>query len=118
MYDYARWLFVERDAKQKFDNIAAGHEAALIAMGKIAAAKTVEAEDKHPPFIFQELMDKYRKLKFIQRATTSEITLIAREMLNWQDLEAFKSATGEEISMLEAELIMGIDAIFEGRDNG
>lgn len=87
-------------------------------MGKIAAAKTVEAEDKHPPFIFQELMDKYRKLKFIQRETTSEITLIAREMLNWQDLEAFKSATGEEISILEAELIMGIDAIFEGRDNG
>ncbi len=87
-------------------------------MGKIAATKTAKVEDKRPPLIFQELIDKYRKLKFIQRETASEITLIAREMLNWQDLEAFKSATGETISMLEAELIMGIDAIFEGRDNG
>jgi len=26
--------------------------------------------------------------------------------------------TGDEISLLEAELIMGIDAIFEGRDDG
>lgn len=87
-------------------------------MGKIAATKTAKAEDKRPPLIFQELMDKYRKLKFIQRETTSGITLIAREMLNWQDLVAYKSVTGDTISVLEAELIMGIDAIFEGREDG
>jgi hypothetical protein len=38
-------------------------------------------------------------------------------MINWQDLVAYKSVTGETISLLETELIMGIDAIFEARDD-
>jgi len=39
-------------------------------------------------------------------------------MINWRDLVAYKSMTGETISLLETELIMGIDAIFEGRNDG
>ena len=64
------------------------------------------------------MWDKYRNLKFIQRDTGEPLVLCPRDMINWQDLVAYKSMTGETISLLETELIMGIDAIFEGRNDG
>lgn len=70
------------------------------------------------PGIFAGVWDKYRNLKFIQRDTGESLVLCPRDMINWQDLVAYKSMTGETISLLETELIMGIDAIFEGRNDG
>lgn len=70
------------------------------------------------PFAFILTHDKYRELKFIQRDNGDNITIYPRDMLRWQDLNAYKEATGSTISILEAELIMGIDGIFEGREDG
>ncbi|ATE85640.1 hypothetical protein PF617_gp55 [Salmonella phage St162] len=64
------------------------------------------------------MWDKYRNLKFIQRDTGESLVLCPRGIIKWQDLIAYKSVTGDTISVLEAELIMGIDAIFEGREDG
>lgn len=79
-----------------------------------------QKEDKGPecPSIFLNVFDKYRTLKFAQRTTDEAVKLYPREMLSWQDIIAFKAATGYSLSFLESELIMGIDAIFEGRDDG
>lgn len=78
--------------------------------------KTEETGPACPP-LFLGVFDKYRMIKFAQRHTDEAVKLYAREMLNWQDIIAFTSATGHSLSLLEAELIMGIDAIFEGRED-
>jgi len=70
------------------------------------------------PALFADLFARYRELKFIQRDDGERITIYPREMLRWQDLVAYKEITGNEISLLDAELIMGIDGIFEGREDG
>lgn len=70
------------------------------------------------PSVFVGVWDKYRSLKFVQRDTGESVVLCPRDIIKWQDLVAYKSVTGDEISLLDAELIMGIDAIFEGRDDG
>ncbi len=77
-------------------------------------------EDKGPecPSIFLDVFDKYRALKFVRRETEEAVKLYARDMLNWQDIIAFKAATGHSLSILECELIMGLDAVFEGKDDG
>lgn len=77
-------------------------------------------EDKGPecPSVFLDVFDKYRALKFVRRETEEAVKLYARDMLNWQDIIAFKAATGHNLSILECELIMGLDAVFEGKDDG
>lgn len=118
MYDFATWSFVDKQKKQKFDSISDGHEAALIAMGVLQSAAKKEESGPKCPDIFIDTMDKYRALKFLQRHTSDSIRLYPRDMLTWRDLLDYQKATGHHISMLEAELIMGIDAIFEGREDG
>lgn len=87
-------------------------------MGVIKEA--VRNEDKGPecPSIFIGTFEKYRGLKFLQRNTDDSIRLYPRDMLTWHDLVAYQTVTGQRLSLLEAELIMGIDAIFEGREDG
>lgn len=70
------------------------------------------------PAIFTGVHEKYRELKFIQRLDEEVLKLIPREMLTWQDLRAYTDITGRRISYFDAELIMGLDAIFEGRNDG
>lgn len=69
------------------------------------------------PLIFLCTFDKYRDLKFTKRVTEEEIKLYARDSLSWSDVMAYKSVTGQNITMHEADLIMGLDAIFEGRND-
>lgn len=69
------------------------------------------------PALFVGVWDKYRSLKFIQRDTGESLVLCPRDIIKWQDLVAYTSATGDAISLLETELIMGIDAIFESRED-
>lgn len=90
----------------------------MAAIGQITTAAEKEDEGPALPGLFAGVWDKYRGLKFIQRDTGESLVLCPRDILNWQDLVAYKSVTGETISLLEAELIMGIDAIFEGRNDG
>lgn len=87
-------------------------------MGVISEPERKEERGPSCPPIFSGTFEKYRELKFIQRETGDTIKLYPRDMLTWPDLTAYKSATGQEITMLEAELIMGLDAIFEGKDDG
>lgn len=88
------------------------------AIGQLPTATVKDEAVPTLPGIFVGVWDKYRNLKFIQRNTADSLVLCPRDMLNWQDLVAYKSMTGETISLLETELIMGIDAIFEGREDG
>jgi hypothetical protein len=69
------------------------------------------------PPIFLTTFEKYRALKFTRRVTDDEVKLYARDTLNWSDLLAYKDVTGQNISMYEVDLIMGLDAIFEGRSD-
>lgn len=101
----------------KFDSIADGHKAALVDMGIVVQDKKERDEPQCPAF-FAGAHDKYRELKFMQRDNGDSITLYSRDAIGWRDLIAYKEATGNEISLLETEVIMGIDAIFEGREDG
>lgn len=87
-------------------------------MGVIQEVTRVPEQGPECPAIFAPVMDKYRSLKFVQRRTDDAVALYPREQLQWQDLQAYKGVTGDSISLLEAELIMGLDGIFEGRDDG
>ena len=87
-------------------------------IGQFQGSTEKEETGLECPSLFLGVFDKYRMIKFAQRHTDEAVKLYAREMLNWQDIIAFKAATGHSLSLLESELIMGIDAIFEGRDDG
>ena len=107
-----------KHARQKFDSIAEGHEAALIAMGVISSAdRTAQEEGPECPSLFMSTFQKYRELKFLRRVTEDSVKLYARDTLNWQDLAYYSQMSGQTISILEAELIMGLDTIFEGRND-
>lgn len=86
-------------------------------IGQLQESEKIEETGPACPSLFLGVFDKYRMIKFAQRHTDEAVKLYAREMLNWQDIIAFTSATGHSLSLLEAELIMGIDAIFEGRED-
>ena len=87
-------------------------------MGIIQEATRAPEHEPECPALLAPVMDKYRSLKFVQRRTDDAVVLYPREQLSWQDLAAYKGVTGDSISLLEAELIMGLDGIFEGRDDG
>lgn len=87
-------------------------------MGVIKEAERKEERGPECPPLFIGTFEKYRELKFIRRTTSDTMRLYPRDMLTWQEVTAFTAATGQKISMFEAELIMGLDAIFEGRDDG
>lgn len=87
-------------------------------MGVITATAKQDASGPGLPDIFVSVWDKYRSIKFVQRDTGESLVLCPRDIIKWQDLVAYTSVTRDTISLLDAELIMGIDAIFEGRENG
>jgi len=87
-------------------------------MGVISQPAKKENKGPECPLIFTGLMDKYRSLKFIRRIKDDVVNIYPRDMLTWHDLESFQRVSGHKLSMLESELIMGIEGIFEGRDDG
>ena len=87
-------------------------------MGIIQAAEKTPEKGPECPAIFTDVMAKYRALKFDQRKPDDAVKLYPREQLSWQDMAAFQQTTGERITLLESELIMGLDGIFEGREDG
>lgn len=87
-------------------------------MGVIQAVEKAPEKGPECPAIFTDVMAKYRALKFVQRKTDDAVKLYPREQLRWRDLAAYQQTTGERITLLESELIMGLDGIFEGRDDG
>lgn len=89
----------------------------MLSQGLISSIEKKEEKGPKCPFLFIGTMEKYRELKFIQRETSDNITIYPRDMLKWSDVAAYKEVTGQKISLLEAGLIMGIDAIFESRED-
>ena len=88
-------------------------------MGVIDGAKRAAREEGPScPSLFMSTFEKYRELKFLRHVTEDSVKLYARDTLNWQDLAYYSWMSGQTISILEAELIMGLDAIFEGRNDG
>ena len=87
-------------------------------MGVLKSATTKANDAPSLPAMFAGAWGKYRSLKFIQRDDGESLVLCPRDVLKWQDLVAYTTVTGDTISLLESELIMGIDAIFEGREDG
>lgn len=69
------------------------------------------------PVCFDGLHEVYRELKFIRREDGDMTKITPRDMLTWQDLRAYTEVTGRHISYFDAEVIMGLDAIFEGRND-
>lgn len=87
-------------------------------MGVIQATEKKEDAGPECPPLLLGALDKFRELKFIRRDDGESVTLYAREMLAWSDLKAYQDMSGQSISYFETELIMGLDAIFEGKDDG
>lgn len=87
-------------------------------MGVISGPKITEETGPECPPMLVPVFEKYRELKFIQRETDDNLILISRDMLTWQEIAAYKALSLRKISILDVELINGLDAIFEGRDNG
>jgi hypothetical protein len=79
--------------------------------------RTARDEGPKCPSEMLSTFDKYRSIKFTRRVTADDIRLYARDTLCWGDLVAYVKMTKNDISIHEAELLMGLDAIFEGRDD-
>lgn len=80
--------------------------------------RAAQKEGPECPSVFIQIFRKYQELKFTKRATQDAVKLYARDTLGWQDLVAYSQITKQDISIHESELIMGLDAIFEGREDG
>lgn len=82
------------------------------------ATRAAPPEGPKCPFDLFGAMEIYRELKFAAHDNGDSITLHPRGPVTWRDIAAYKEATGRNVSALEVELVMGIDAIFEGKDDG
>lgn len=88
-------------------------------MGVIKRAERT-ARDEGPacPSCFVPLFNVYRELRFAVDRSGDVNTLYPRNQLSYRDVDAYKRVTQHDLTIHEVELIMGIDAIFEGRENG
>lgn len=89
----------------------------MMSLGLIEAPEQKQETGPECPVLFLDVFGKYRELKFMQREDADTIVLIPRRAIAWHDIKNYKDITGQTIGFLESELIMGLDAIFEGRDH-
>jgi len=89
----------------------------MVSMGLMQAPEVKQETGPDCPVLFLDVFEKYRELKFMQRDDGDRVILIPREPIKWADIKDYKDVTGRDISHLETELIMSLDAIFEGRDH-
>jgi hypothetical protein len=93
--------------------------AALTAMGISHGGRvTARATGPECPPDMLPIFNKYKDLKFAHKVTPEAVTLIPRKAVDWSDIVAYQQVTKQNISIFEAGLIMGLDAIFEGREDG
>lgn len=90
----------------------------MISQGLLQNSQKKEQKGPECPSIFIGTLEKYRDLKFVQRDDGETIINYPRDMLGWHHLDAYRRVSGQPLTMLESELIMGIDGVFEGRDDG
>lgn len=83
----------------------------MAAMG-LPVPKEPEETPPECPSDMMKIMDKYYALKFVSRNNV----LIPREMLQYHHLTAYAELHKQPFSLLEVDLIIGLDALFEGRN--
>lgn len=88
-------------------------------MGVIEAdTRPAPPEGPECPSEMDAVYSAYRDLKFQKLETSEGVMLFPRDQISWQELDAFSRLTGANINTHSARLIMGLDAIFEGRNYG
>lgn len=88
-------------------------------MGVIQAdTRPALPEGPECPAELMNVYTAYRELKFQRLETAEGVVLFPRDQISWPDLDAFSRMTGANINPHSARLIMGLDAIFEGRNYG
>lgn len=80
--------------------------------------EAAQPEGPSCPSIFIGTFEIYRELKFVKKETAGSVKLYPRDMLTWQDIIAYKNATMQHMSIIECEVIMGLDGVFEGKEDG
>ncbi len=89
----------------------------MFAMGLITGEEPAEEVSPVLPSDMLPAWEKYRGLKFMQRVgEDGRLVLHPRDALTWAELVAYGGVTGDKITPFESDLIMGLDAIFEGRE--
>lgn len=118
LLDYCRYEYNAKQRRAKFDAIGAGHTAALVSMGVIQKAPDARNDGPELPGELAELYGHYRRLKFSMNRTEDGLVLIPRDQLGFADVAAYCQTMGASLEPWEVDTIMGIDGIFEGRENG
>lgn len=86
-------------------------------MGIIEQDERVELESSSCPVEFVDIFNTFSKIKFSSRTVDGKKTLVYREQLTYQDLQAYMSVTGDRLTIAEIDIVMGLDGIFEGRES-
>lgn len=103
----------------EFDQISAGHKAALISMGVIEdTPQPPQRNGPEMPDDMAPLYAKYKRLRFGRKVDADAVTLVPRAALQYAELQAYSQISGDAFTPLEADIIMSIDAIFEGSEHG
>lgn len=115
LLDYCRWEFGPKQTLAEFDKISAGHNEALIAMGIIQKSESSRRESPDMPDDMWPVYAKYKRIRFGRFAGEDVVTLIPRNPIQFAELAAYSQISGDDITPVEAAIIMDIDALFEGR---
>lgn len=100
----------------KFDSIGNAHEEALKAMGIVTEQKELKRDTPKIPESLIYIYEEYRKLKFSIVKKDGSIVLYPRQQLTYAELDSYSRVTQSKLKTWELNLIMDIDAIFEGRE--
>ncbi len=87
-------------------------------MGVIEKAnRTEQAKGPECPLIFISTYEKFKSLKFAEAQHEDKVVLVNRGQIRFSEIKAFKDTVGYDLTYLDVELIMGMDALFEGGNN-
>lgn len=100
----------------KFDEISAGHNEALIAMGVIEKPPENNRESPTLPGEMIEIYHHFKRLRFGKSIGSDVITLVPRSQLTYSELSCYSKMLTEPLKPIEVDIIMDLDAIFETRE--
>lgn len=84
----------------------------------VVQAEPPPRESPEMPAAMLPVYAKYKRIRFGRMIGDEAVTLIPRRPLQFAELAAYSQITGDEITPLEVDVIMSIDAIFEGSKHG
>lgn len=113
-----QYEYNDKIALNKFDSISNAHDEALKAMGVTTGKEETMRDSPKLPDSMAYLYDEYRKLKFSIAKKDDGYVLYPRSQLTYTELNSYIKLTESLLKQWEVNLIMDIDAIFEGRSHG